>query len=257
MKPSDKKWFLDKIKRAIRRYRLLDRGDRVAVAVSGGKDSLFLLHTLDWLCQRSFQDVQLFPLRVDLGWQEDTVPLADFCRTKGLKLTEVKTQIGTIIYDVRQERNPCSLCSHMRRGALNNAALDLGCNKVALGHHLDDVLATLFMNFFYTGRLATFQPRTELSRSGLVAIRPLVYIPEEIISAVVKRDQLPVCKSRCPAAGNTRRAEMEDLIARLSEHFPNWRQRFLSAWESSIPLATWSYVMPMAEKCDKLGKNHS
>ena len=194
---------------------------------------------------------------MDLGWQEDTVPLADFCRTKGLKLTEVKTQIGTIIYDVRQERNPCSLCSHMRRGALNNAALDLGCNKVALGHHLDDVLATLFMNFFYTGRLATFQPRTELSRSGLVAIRPLVYIPEEIISAVVKRDQLPVCKSRCPAAGNTRRAEMEDLIAKLSEHFPNWRQRFLSAWESSIPLATWSYVMPMAEKCDKLGKNHS
>ena len=145
---------------------------------------------------------------------------------------------------------------HMRRGALNNAALDLGCNKVALGHHLDDVLATLFMNFFYTGRLATFQPRTELSRSGLVAIRPLVYIPEEIISAVVKRDQLPVYKAAARQQEH-RRAEMEDLIAKLSDHFPNWRQRFLSAWESSIPLATWSYVMPMAEKCDKLGKNHS
>ena len=129
MRSSDKNWFLNKIKRAIRRYQLLNRGDRVAIGISGGKDSLFLLHTLHWLCQTSFRDVQLFPIYVDLGWKEDTTSLASYCRNKGLELVKVETQIGLIIFDVRQESNPCSLCSRMRQGALNNAAINLGCNK--------------------------------------------------------------------------------------------------------------------------------
>ncbi|NMA55516.1 MAG: tRNA 2-thiocytidine biosynthesis protein TtcA [Firmicutes bacterium] len=242
MKPGDEKLFLAKIKQAIHRYGLLDYGDRIAVAVSGGKDSLFLLHTLDWLCKQSFREVQLFPIRVDLGWREDTTLLKKFCHSKQLELTEIKTHIGTIVHDVRQENNPCSLCSHMRRGALNNAALDLNCNKVALGHHLDDVLATLLINFFYTGRLATFRPRTSLSRSGLELIRPLVYIPESTIIEVVKRDRLPVCASCCPSVGVSKRAEMELLMGKLSQRFPDWRQRFLNAWESNIPPVTWGYA---------------
>lgn len=241
MKRTDKKWFLDDIKRAVRRYHLLDRGDRVAVGISGGKDSLFLLYTLHWLCQTSFQEVQLFPIHIGLGWQEDATSLADFCRTKGLELTEIKTQIGKVVFDVREESNPCSLCAHMRRGALNNTAITLGCNKVALGHHLDDALATFFLNFCYTGRLATFQPRTELSRSGLVTIRPLVYVREQTIIDVAKRDELPVQKSFCPAAGHTKRAEMEELVATLTEQFPNLHQRFLSAWENSIAPTTWGF----------------
>jgi tRNA 2-thiocytidine biosynthesis protein TtcA len=241
VKTGDRKWFLDKIKLAIHRYRLLDPSDRIAVAVSGGKDSSFLLYTIHWLCQKYFQDTQLFPVLIDLGFQEDISPLKEFCQSKGLGLTVVKTEISSIVYDVRKETNPCSLCSYLRRGALNNAALTLNCNKIALGHHLDDVLATLMINLFYTARLTTFQPRTKLSRSGLVSIRPLVYIPEQTIIDVVNRDSLPACESRCPAAMNSKRTEMESLINELNSRFPYWGKRFLTAWESNIPPFTWGY----------------
>ncbi|HHV57722.1 MAG TPA: tRNA 2-thiocytidine biosynthesis protein TtcA [Firmicutes bacterium] len=247
VRKSDNKWFLSKIKQAVRRYRLLEPGDRVAVGLSGGKDSVFLLHVLLFLRQTSYPDLQLFPVHVDLGWEEDIGPLEDYCREHGVPLTREKTAIGDIVFKVREEPNPCALCAHLRRGALNNVALALGCTKVALGHHADDVLATFFLNLIYTGCLDTFLPRTQLSRSGLTVIRPLVYIPEQTIRSVAAREGLPVVKSGCPAAGRTKRAEMRDLVRELTGRYPDLYRRFLTAWESPGGLSTWGPLVRPAD----------
>lgn len=251
---SDGKWFLSKVKQAIRRYQLLQPGDRVAVGVSGGKDSIFLLHILLFLRRTSYPELKIFPVHVDLGWEEDLSSLARYCQEQGVPFIREKTLIGEIVFKVRQEPNPCTLCAHLRRGALNAVALNLGCNKVALGHHLDDVLATFFLNLIYTGRLDTFWPRTELSRTGLTVIRPLIYLPEETVSAVVRREGLPVVKSTCPVVGRTKRAEMQNLVRNLAARYPDFYRRFLSAWESREPLVTWgSLSWPEGSFQDKTG----
>jgi len=249
---SDGKWFLSRVKQAIRRYQLLQPGDRVAVGLSGGKDSIFLLHVLLFLRRTSYPELEIFPVHVDLGWEEDLTLLAQYCREQGVSLIREKTLIGDIVFKVRREPNPCALCAHLRRGALNAVALSLGCNKVALGHHLDDVLATFFLNLVYTGRLDTFWPRTELSRTGLTVIRPLIYLPEETVNAVVRREGLPVVKSTCPAAGRTRRAEMRNLVRDLTARYPDFYRRFLSAWEGREPPVTWgSLGVPEDDLQDK------
>lgn len=239
VKKSDNKWFLSKIKQAIRRYRLLEPGDRVAVGLSGGKDSVFLLHILLWLHQTAYPELTLFPVHVDLGWEEDLGPIEAYCRERCVPLIREKTAIGEIVFKIRHEPNPCSLCAHLRRGAMSSVALRLGCNKVALGHHLDDVLTTFFLNLVYTGQLDTFWPRTELSRTGLTVIRPLVYLPEKTITAVVEREGLPVLKSSCPVSGRTKRAEMRALVDELIGRYPDLYRRFLAAWESEEPPVTW------------------
>jgi tRNA 2-thiocytidine biosynthesis protein TtcA len=242
VKSSDNKWFLSRIKQAIRRYRLLVPGDRVAIGMSGGKDSIFLLHVLLWLRETSYPELELFPVHVDLGWDEDLSPLSEYCEQHGVPLIQESTVIGDIVFKVRQDPNPCSLCAHLRRGALNNVALKLGCNKVALGHHLDDVLTTFFLNLVYTGRFGTFWPRTELSHTGLTVIRPLVYVPEATIGSVVQRERLPYQSSSCPVAGQTKRGEMRALVAGLTAKYPELYRRFLSAWESRTPPDTWGFI---------------
>ncbi|HHY91980.1 MAG TPA: tRNA 2-thiocytidine biosynthesis protein TtcA [Firmicutes bacterium] len=240
MLKSDNKWFLSKIKAVIRRYRLLEPGDRVAIGLSGGKDSMFLLYVLLFLRRTSYPDIELFPVHVDLGWDEDLTPVDTFCRVHGLSLIREKTFISDIVFKIRHEPNPCALCAHLRRGALNNVAQALGCTKVALGHHADDVLATFFLNLIYTGSLDTFLPRTELSRSGLTVIRPLVYIPEQTIRSVVARERLPVVKSVCPAVGRTKRAELRALVGELTARYPDLYRRFFTAWENPVRLSTWA-----------------
>lgn len=255
MQRSDSKWFLSKVKQAIRRYQLLQPEDRVAVGVSGGKDSVFLLHILVFLQRTSYPKLEIIPVHVDLGWEEDLIPLEQYCRELGVPLIREKTLIGDIVFKVHQEPNPCTLCAHLRRGALNAVALNHGCNKVALGHHLDDVLATFFLNLVYTGRLDTFWPRTELSRTGLTVIRPLVYLPEETMNAVVRREGLPVVKNNCPVVGRTKRAEMRSLVRDLIARYPDFYRRFLSAWESKEPFTTWgSLIVPEGNLQDKTEK---
>ncbi len=225
------KWFFSKVKKAIGDYKMIADGDRIAVGVSG-KDSIALLYILNLLRQRSALNFDLRAIHVDLGLGTDTSSLADFCSDNKIVLHVQPTQIGAIIFKGRAENNPCSLCSKMRKGALNNAALELGCNKIALGHHLDDAIETLLLNLIYTGKLGTFPPKSYLDRKGLTLIRPLIYIPEATLSSLADLEQLPQLVNNCPADGKTKREEMKQLLCRLKELYPDVESKFLSALQN-------------------------
>lgn len=228
-----KKWFLTKVKRAIIRYGMISPGDKIAVGVSGGKDSAALLYIL-WVLKHQWAiPFDLCAVFVDLGWPVDLAPLKDFCEKRGIPLHIEPTQIGPIVFEYRKEPNPCALCSHLRRGALNDAARRLGCNKVALGHHLDDLLQTFLLNWFFTGRFFTFLPATPLRRTGLTVIRPLIYLRESVVAGVTEAERLPVVPNYCPAAGKTKRQEVRGVVEYLESLYPYIRERFLEALEQA------------------------
>lgn len=233
VKRSYRKWFLTKVGRAISRYGMITAGDRIAVGASGGKDSTALLYILWLLKNYSSLSFDFCAIYLDLGWLVDPEPLAAFCRDYGIPFHVQPTQIGPIVFRYRREDNPCSLCSHLRRGALNDVAVRLGCNKVALGHHLDDLLETFLLGWLYNGRFATFLPVTELSRSGLAVIRPLIYLPEATVAGLARVEKLPALPNPCPAAGRTKRREMRHLVALLAERHPFVRERLLTALEGA------------------------
>lgn len=223
------KWFLTKVKHAILDYEMIEDGDKIAVGVSGGKDSMALLFILLLLKKWSNFKFDIFPVTVDLGFETDYSPIQNFCKTKKLPYYVEKTDIGKIVFDIRQESNPCALCANMRRGALHQTALKLGCNKVALGHHLDDVIETFFLNLCFTGRFATFKPKTYLDRTDLWLIRPLIFLHEETLEALAKREELPIVKNLCPADKNTRREDMKEFVELFSHRYPKIKERFLTA----------------------------
>ncbi len=171
-------------------------------------------------------------LTVDLGWGEDFGAVEAFCRSNGVAHHVRKTNIGPLVFEQRREPNPCALCAHLRRGALNSLASEKGCNKVALAHHLDDAIETLFLSMIFEGRIECFQPSTSLERSGLSVIRPLVYVHEDSIIAASREMGLPVLKSLCPAAGKTRRQDCKRVIAVLSRDFPGTRSKLKACLES-------------------------
>lgn len=223
------KWFLTKVKKAIIDYKMIGSGDKIAVGVSGGKDSSALLFMLDAVRKYSPFHFDMLAISIDLGWGMDYSPLKKYCNELRIPLEIVKTNIGPLVFNVRKEPNPCSLCSKMRRGALDNAALRLGCNKVALAHHADDMMETLFLNLIFTGRFATFEPSTYLSRKNLTLIRPLIYLDERTIKTVVNAKNLPVIESPCPASGVTMRHEMKVLMDHMEKIFPKARSNILAA----------------------------
>ncbi|MGI9951624.1 tRNA 2-thiocytidine biosynthesis TtcA family protein [Moorellaceae bacterium AZ2] len=227
------KWFLTPVKRAVYKYNMITPGDRIAVGASGGKDSAVLLYVLWLLRNFSSLDFHFEAVFVDLGWEVDSRSLAEFCRELNIPFHVESTSIGAIVFQYRQEPNPCALCSHLRRGALNEVARRLGCNKVALGHHLDDLLETFLLNWFYNGRFSTFLPVTYLSRKGLTVIRPLIYLPEATVAGVAKAEHLPVLPNPCPAAGRTKRHEVRKIVNFLAENNLYLRQRFLAALEAA------------------------
>ena len=189
MKKAYNKWFFTKVKRAIRDYNMIQAGDRIAVGVSGGKDSSTLLYILSLLRKHSHLKFDFQAVTLDLGQGADLSPLVDYCRQHDIPLHIEPTKIGHIVFNVRQETNPCSLCANLRRGALHQAARKLGCNKVALGHHLDDAIETLLMNIIFTGKLGTFSPWVYLDRMDLTLIRPMIYLPQEtVVSLYVKKN---------------------------------------------------------------------
>lgn len=228
------KWFLTKVKRAIQRYEMLTAGDKVLVGASGGKDSSALLYILWLLKNFSPLEFEFEAVFLDLGWGLDPKPLADFCQEHGIPFHVEPTVIKAIVFDYRKEEHPCALCSHLRRGALHQVAQRLGCNKVALGHHLDDLLETFLLNWLYNGRFYTFSPSTYLSRSGLTVIRPLIYLREATVEALARKENLPVLVNPCPAAGQTRRQEVKELVKFLAMRYPYIRERFLTAWEEVL-----------------------
>jgi tRNA(Ile)-lysidine synthase TilS/MesJ len=221
------------IRRAVTEYDMLVPGDRVAVGLSGGKDSMALLAGLAKLKRFAGIPFELFAITVDPcfgGVETDYSAAQAWCRENGVEHVIRRSELGAIIFDERKETNPCSLCARMRRGMLHDMAKELGCNKLALGHNYDDAVETLLMNLFYEGRLGCFQPVTWLSRKELTVIRPLVLMPERNIRNAVARAGLPVVKSACPVDGKTARQDMKLWLEEL-EHtrFPGLRKKVFGA----------------------------
>ena len=224
------KRILSYTRRAVDDYEMIREGDKVAVGVSAGKDSLALLCALADLRRFYPKKFELCAITVDMGFEgADFSAVRALCEELDVPYTVVPTQISKIIFDVRKEKNPCSLCAKMRRGALHTAAKELGCNTVALGHHFDDVVETFMLNLFFEGRLGCFQPVTYLSRMDLRLIRPMIYMPEKDVRYFAKSANLPVMKSPCPADGNTQREDMKQLLAKLDRENKGLRYRIFGA----------------------------
>lgn len=228
------------IRRADEDFEMIQPGDRVAVGVSGGKDSLLLLKALALYRRFSGKEFELEGLMLTMGFEPfDDSNVRAMCEEIDVPLTVKPTEIGPIVFNERREKNPCALCAKMRRGALNILAAERGCNKLALGHHRDDVIETFLMSLFFEGRLHTFQPVTHLSRSGLTVIRPMVYLPEKDIIHEARVQRLPVVKNPCPADGHTARQDMKELLTELTKRYPFVRERLLSALKNKEQYGLW------------------
>lgn len=222
------------VRKAVEDYDMICDGDRVAVGVSGGKDSLVLLGALASLSRFYPKKFTVMGLTIDMGYKSDYSGIQSYCDSLGVEYKVKYTNIKEIIFDDRKETNPCSLCAKMRSGALNDFAIENGCKKVALGHHNDDVLETFFLSLVYEGRINCFSPVTYLDRTDIYKIRPLIYAREGDIRGVVKRNNIPVLESSCPANGYTKRQEMKEMIARIDkETNPGFKRRLFTAIKSS------------------------
>ena len=229
------------IRRACEDFHLIEDGDIVAVGVSGGKDSLLLLYALSLYRKFAPQRFELKGLTLTMGLEPfDTSKVAALCEKLGVEYIVRPTEIGRIIFEERHEKNPCSLCAKMRRGALNDLAKECGCNKVALGHHRDDALETLLLCLLHEGRIHTFHPKSYLSKADLTVIRPMVYLPEKHIIHVAREMQLPIIPSPCPANGATEREEMKLLLDSLCKLYPNAREMMLSALQNEAQYGLWN-----------------
>lgn len=226
------------VRRCVEDYEMIEDGDKIAVGVSGGKDSLVLLRLLAALRSYHNKKFTLQAITIDMGLGMDYSGIEEMCRELDVPYTIVKTEIGPIIFDYRKEKNPCSMCSKMRRGALNQALLDLDCNKLALGHHFDDAVETFMMSLIYEGRISCFQPVTHLDRTGVIQIRPMLYIHEKTVASFAQRENLPVLQNRCPVDKHTKREEIKELIFSLAKDYPDLKERIFGAMQR-YPLAAW------------------
>lgn len=226
------------VRRCVEDYSMIEPGDRIGVGVSGGKDSIALLVLLAELRKYNHNPFTLEAITIDLGFEMDFSEIRDLCDRLEVPLTVVKTEIAPIIFDYRKEKNPCSMCAKMRRGALNQALLDRGLNKLALGHHYDDAVETFMMSLIYEGRISCFQPVTNLDRTGIIQIRPMLYIHERSIENFVVKQQLPIVANRCPVDKRTKREEIKKLVYDLSMVYPDLKDRVFGAMQR-FPLPEW------------------
>ena len=219
-------------RRAIERFDMIEEGDRIAVGVSGGKDSLALLCALHGLSRFYPKRFEVVPINLFMGFpNEDNSVSKALCEELGLTLNVVGTgEIYPVVFEVRKEKHPCSLCSNMRRGGLHNAAKELGCNKLALGHHFDDAVETIIMNLFIEGRFDCFRPVTYLDRSDMTVIRPLLYAPEKEIAHFIRVCGIVPVPKNCPADGNTRREEAKKALDELERKDRGIKQRVFNAY---------------------------
>ena len=222
--------LLSPARKAIEDYEMINDGDKIAVGLSGGKDSVTLLYILAGLKRFYPKKFELVAITIDLGLdydQKEVESLKNLCAELNVEYHIVPTDIYQILFVERKEKSPCSLCSKMRRGALNTKAIELGCNKLALGHHADDLIETLFLSLFYEGRLSTFEPITYLSRANMTVIRPMIYIEEKNIRAFSK--DKPVLYNPCPADKHTPREYIKNLLNQIKKDIPIAKDRMLSA----------------------------
>ena len=226
------------VRRCVEDYHMIQAGDRIGVGVSGGKDSLALLVFLAKLKKYFPEPFYLEAITIDMGLGMDYSGIETLCRELEVPFTLVKTEIAPIIFDHRKEKNPCSMCAKMRRGALNQTLLDRKLNKLALGHHYDDAVETFLMSLLFEGRISCFQPVTDLDRTGIIQIRPMLYIHEKTVDSFALRKNLPVLENRCPVDKTTKRAEIKDLIYQLSATYPDLKERIFGAMQR-YPLPEW------------------
>ena len=224
--------LLSYLRRGVDDYKMIDEGDKITVGVSGGKDSLALLYAMAKLRTFYPRKFEICAVTLDMGFGMDFTPVADLCKELGVEYVLKHTDIAEIIFNIRKESNPCSLCAKMRRGALHDAALELGSHKVALGHHNDDALDTFMLSLVYEGRINCFSPVTYLDRKDITLIRPLIYAPEAYISGFARRYELPLVKNRCPEDKRSKREYVKNLIKQLESENPGFKTRLFTAIEN-------------------------
>ncbi len=217
-------------RKAVDDYHMIETGDKIAVGISGGKDSLTLLYALQGLRRFYPASFELCAVTVDLGFGNlDLSKISELCEKLDVEYRIVRTDIGKIIFEDRKETNPCSLCAKMRKGVLNDAMKASGCNKVAYAHHKDDVVETMMMSLIYEGRFHTFRPVTFLDRTGITVIRPLIYMNEADVIGFVRKHDVPVVKSPCPADGHTKRETVKKLVQEINLEAPGVKERMFTA----------------------------
>ena len=225
--------LLSYTRRAVDDYQMIAPGDKIAVGISGGKDSLTLLYALQGLRRFYPHSFELCAVTVDLGFDNLKLDrINELCKTLEVPYHIIHTDIAKIIFEDRQESNPCSLCAKMRKGALNDAMKAMGCNKVAYAHHKDDVVETMMMSLVYEGRFHTFRPVTYLDRTDITVIRPLIYMNEADVIGFVNKYEVPVVKSPCPADGHTKREYIKNLVREINLESPGVKERMFTAIQS-------------------------
>lgn len=236
--------LLSHTRKAVDEYQMIQEGDHIAVGISGGKDSLTLLYALHGLKRFYPNHFELSAITVDLGYEQcDFTLIKELCREMEIPYHIVKTDIAQILFEERKEKNPCSLCAKMRKGALNQAVKEIGCNKIAYAHHKDDIIETMILSLFFEGRFYSFSPKTYLDRMDLTVIRPIMFVDEADVIGFKNKYNLPVVKSACPVDGYTKRQYAKDLLADLNRQYPGIKQRMFTAilngnipgWPERIP----------------------
>lgn len=222
--------ILSGLRKTIETYNMIDENDKIAVALSGGKDSITLLFSLKNLQLFYPKHFEIIAISVNPGFPDfDTQFLINICKKIDIPLYIESSNAKEIVFDIRQEKNPCSLCANLRRGVLNSVAIEQKCNKLALGHNLDDALETFMLNTLYTGNISTFSPVTYMDRSKMTLIRPLIYTYEKDIKAFIKRNYIEVMKKCCPYDGISKREDMKNLINSLKKDIPKVKENLFGA----------------------------
>jgi tRNA 2-thiocytidine biosynthesis protein TtcA len=238
------KTTLGRIRRADQDFGLIEPGDRIAIGLSGGKDSLLLTNGLS-LYRRVRNDFTLQAIMLTMGPEApDTSAIEKFCKAEDIPLTVRYTDLYQILFELRNDRSPCPLCAKMRRAMLCDMSKELGCNKLALAHHREDALETLLMSLIFEGRFHVFHPKTYMSRTGVTVIRPMIYMPEKDVIHMQKKLSLPVQHNPCPANGNTKRQEMKELLKELAGRYPHLQETMLSALKNDDQYSLWEKSGP-------------
>lgn len=224
------KKILSLLRQAVQSYNMIENGDTIAIAVSGGKDSLVMLKAMHSLKSFYPSNFEIKAVSIDAGFDNaDFDKIKAFCKNLGIEYRIEKTQIKEIVFDHMQEKSPCSLCAKMRRAALCDAAKGMSCNKIALGHNQDDAIETFMMNVIYSGKAMCFEPVTHYEDAGITLIRPLIFAREYMIKKCASDMELPVMKKICPADGNTKREETKKLIANIRKENKNAEKNIFTA----------------------------
>lgn len=230
----DRRKLLSLTRQAIEQYKMIEEGDRIAVGLSGGKDSLALLIALSGLQKFYPKKFELMGITCDVGFEGmDFTPVKELCEKNGIPYTVVHTQIAEIVFGRHKNECPCSLCAKLRKGAMYQKLQELGFNKIAYAHNKDDFLETALMSLIYEGRFYAFPPVTPLERSGITVIRPLMFVPEKSVEGFVQKEQLPIVKNACPVDGATRRAYAKSLVEQINRENPGAKDRIMHAIQNA------------------------